>query len=102
MFRAIDCLLIPTIPMRGPSVARIANIGEDANLLAGIIRFTCPFDLSGTPTITLPSGFDSTGLPITLQLAGARLGEPVLIRAGHAFQTQTDWHRRHPKIGESR
>jgi amidase len=96
LFRRIDCLLIPTIPMRGPSVARIAKIGEDADLLAGIIRFTSPFDLSGTPTITLPCGFDSTGLPITMQLAGPRLGEAVLIRAGHAYQTQTDWHRRHP------
>lgn len=102
LFRTVDCLLIPTIPVRGPSVARIANIGEDARLLAGIIRFTCPFDLSGTPTITLPNGFDSAGLPITMQLAGPRLGEALLIRAGHAFQTQTDWHRRHPAISENR
>jgi len=33
-----------------------------------------------------------------MQLAGPRLGEPLLIRAGHAFQTQTDWHRRHPVV----
>jgi amidase len=52
--------------------------------------------MSGSPTITLPAGFDSRGLPIGVQLVGRHLSEDLLLRAGHAFQQATDWHMRHP------
>lgn len=96
MFGQVDCMLIPAIPMPVPRLEQLERLGEDAELLAGLLRFTCPFDFSGTPTITLPNGFDPAGMPISMQLAGPRLGEAALIGAGHAFQTQTDWHTRHP------
>jgi amidase len=89
-------MLIPAIPMPVPRLEQLERLGEDAELLAGLLRFTCPFDFSGTPTVTLRNGFALAGSPITMQLAGPRLGEAALIRAGHAFQTQTDWHTRHP------
>lgn len=54
--------------------------------------------MTGQPTLTLPGGFSSDGLPIAIQLAAADLDEAMLIRAGIAFQSATDWHRRHPPL----
>jgi amidase len=60
------------------------------------MRFTAPFDFSGSPTVTLPNGFDTAGMPLSMQIVGPRLGEAKIIRAADAFQNVTDWHRRMP------
>ena len=68
-------------------------------MIADLLRFSCIFNMTGQPTITLPAGFTAeTGRPVGVQLVGRHLDEALLCRAGHAFQTVTDWHRRHPVI----
>jgi amidase len=98
MFSSIDCMIIPTLPMPVPSLVQMSEYGANPDVLLSIIRFTAPFDLSGTPTITLPNGFDANGLPTSMQLIGPRLSEHVLIRAAHAFQSMTDWHLKEPPM----
>ncbi len=61
-----------------------------------MIRYTAPFDLSGNPTIVLPAGFSSAGVPISMQLVGKHAAEATLCAGGHAFQQMTDWHLRRP------
>ena len=46
-----------------------------------LMRFTSPFTMSGSPTITLPSGFTSRGTPIAFQLGGRHFSEDLLVRA---------------------
>jgi amidase len=98
MCSSIDCMIIPTLPMPVPSLVQMSEYGANPDVLLSIIRFTAPFDLSGTPTITLPNGFDANGLPTSMQLIGPRLSEHVLIRAAHAFQSMTDWHLKEPPM----
>ncbi|NQV20285.1 MAG: Asp-tRNA(Asn)/Glu-tRNA(Gln) amidotransferase GatCAB subunit A, partial [Rhodospirillales bacterium] len=92
--------LIPTQPFASPTVKQMASLGVsgDSNTLAMLLRFTAPFDYTGSPTITLPSGFTKAGTPVAFQLAGRHLEEDVLLRAGHAYQQATDWHTMHPKV----
>ena len=61
-------------------------------------RFTVPFDCNGAPTLTLPCGKSSEGLPLSLQLAGKPLGEPLLCRLGAAYEAATEWHNLHPDL----
>jgi amidase len=98
LFKAVDVLLIPTMPVPIPSLKLMKAYGEDPNVLLSILRFTAPFDFSGSPTLTLPNGLDAAGMPLSMQLAGPHLSEDVLTRAGHAFQTATSWHRGRPPI----
>jgi len=37
-------------------------------------------------------------LPLSFQLVGRHLDEALLVRAGHAYQQATDWHRKHPPL----
>lgn len=97
LFRDVDCLAIPTMPVPIPTLEKMGEYGEDPSVLNGILRFTAPFNFSGHPTITLPNGIDSRGLPLSMQIVGPHLREDRLVRVGHAFQTMTDWHRKIPR-----
>lgn len=99
LFRDIDLLLIPTMPVPIPTLTKMGEYGADPNVLLSILRFTAVFDFSGSPTITLPMGMASDQMPLSMQLVGPHLSEDVLARAGHAFQSVTDWHTRRPPIG---
>ena len=100
MFGEVDCMLCPTMPTPTPSLADMTEYGADPGVLNAIMRFTAPFDFSGSPTITLPNGFDRADMPLSMQIVGPRLGEAAIIRAAGAFQSVTDWHTRHPKTGK--
>jgi amidase len=98
VFKQVDVLLIPTMPVPIPSLKLMASYGEDPNVLLNILRFTAPFNFSGSPTITLPNGLDAAGMPLSMQVVGPHLSEDVLVRAAQAFQYVTDWHKRRPPV----
>ena len=98
LFETIDLLLIPAQAMAAPTNAEMATLGVDPDSFARLVKFSAPFNMSGSPTITLPSGFTRNGAPVAIQLVGRHLAEATLVRAGRAFQRETDWHRRHPTI----
>lgn len=92
-----DMLLVPGIStpiMDGAAWER----PMDATGIDAIVRFTAVFDMTGQPTISLNGGVDTRGLPMGFQLVGHHLAESALFKAGHAFQSVTDWHTRHPAI----
>ncbi len=98
LFQDIDLLVVPSQGFASPTVARMATLGESPDLIAALLRPTCPFDMSGSPTITLPCGLSERGTPVGFQFVSRHLEEALLLRAGHAFQQATDWHRRHPAL----
>ena len=61
-------------------------------------RFTAPFNYNGSPTLSVLCGFNSEGLPLSIQWVGKHLSEPLLCRVGHAYEGATEWHNRHPDV----
>jgi len=98
LFEDIDLLVVPAQGFASPTTSTMATLGEDPALIASLLRFTCPFDMTGSPTITLPSGFTDRGTPIAFQFVSRHFEEELLVRAGYAYQTATEWHRRHPAL----
>lgn len=100
IFQEIDILAMPTLPWGAPKWEEIDAMAEDMLSMANVLmRYAVPFDLSGSPTLSVPCGFDGLGLPLSLQLVGRRLGESTICRVGHAYQGVTDFHTRHPILG---
>jgi amidase len=99
LFQSIDLLLVPAQGFASPTIAKMATLGEDPALMNALLGFTCPFDMSGNPTITLPGGFTGQNTPVAFQFVAAHMEEGLLCRAAHAFQQATDWHKRHPALG---
>jgi amidase len=98
LFQDIDLLVVPAQSSASPTTAQLAHLGENAEMLNALVRYTMPFDMSGSPTITLPCGFTDAGTPVAFQFVGRHLEEEKLVRAGHAYQAATDWHRQHPAL----
>ncbi|MDB5826126.1 MAG: putative amidase [Variovorax sp.] len=98
MFEDIDLLLVPATGIASPTVDRMAQMGTDPDLISAVLRYTCPFDMTGSPTITLPGGFTPGGMPVAFQFVSRHFEESLLVRAGWAFQQTTDWHRKHPAL----
>ncbi len=100
VFDLVDLLLTPAAPSPTLAWDEVEALSSDqAALMDRIARYTIPFNATGSPTLSLPSGMASTGLPLGIQLIGPILGEPLLFRAGHAFQQATDRHTLHPELG---
>jgi amidase len=99
IFREVDLLLTPGLGVVLPTWDEAIALGDDmAAMSRTVLRFTAPFNVTGLPTISLPGGFTDEGLPIGVQLIGPALAEPVLIRAGAAFQSVTGFHTRRPPL----
>jgi amidase len=96
MFGGVDLMICPTMPVPTPTLPAMDRYATDPDALLAILRFTAPFDFSGSPTVTLPLGPAPDGLPLSFQLVGPHLSEAVLLRAAHAFQTRTAWHTARP------
>lgn len=94
----VDLLAMPT----GPTAATplegdlVTSDEADPALLAALINFTGPFDLTGFPAVSIPCGFTGGGLPVGMQLVGKPYEEASLLAAVHAYEQATDWHRRVP------
>ncbi|MFW7340560.1 amidase [Pollutimonas sp. H1-120] len=60
-----------------------------------------PFNLTGTPAISVPMGFSENGLPMGLQVLGKSFGEAMVYRIAQAYEAATDWHLRRPDLDAS-
>jgi aspartyl-tRNA(Asn)/glutamyl-tRNA(Gln) amidotransferase subunit A len=95
LFGEVDLFLTPTSVIPAPEIDSI-DVSTSSPTLLG--RNTSPFNVLGTPTISVPCGLTSEGLPIGLQLSGRWWEEGLVLRAAHAYQQVTDWHRRRPPL----
>ena len=57
-----------------------------------------PFNVTGSPALSIPTGFSKAGLPLGMQLVGKPFSEALLYRAGHAYERETKWVERHPTL----
>ena len=101
LFENIDVLICPADTGQAFKITPEQQYGEYPQSVfdGDWARFTAVFDFNGAPTLTLPCGFDQTGLPLALQLVGKHGREDVLCRLGHAFEGATEFHKRHPTVG---
>jgi aspartyl-tRNA(Asn)/glutamyl-tRNA(Gln) amidotransferase subunit A len=94
-FQQVDVLATPT--MLSPALP--FSVVQDPDLPYPYpTSNTSPFNMSGLPALALPSGFSTTGLPMSLQIAGRPFDEATVLRVGHAYEQATDWHRRRPPV----
>ncbi len=93
----LDAIIAPVIPGLFPANTNLTDAASDPAVSLSM-RFTSPFNLSGSPSLTMPGGFDVEGAPIGFQLVGAHRAESKLLAIGSAFQAATDWHARHPSL----
>ena len=100
LFREVDLLAGPAEPITAPPILAVeVDInGQAVGTTAALTQYTRPYNISGSPAISLPCGFSASGMPIGLQLAGKPFAEATVLQAAYAYEQATDWHTRRPPI----
>ena len=94
-FSKVDAIVGPVTPT---TAFKIGEKIEDPLQMYLSDIFTLSGNLAGIPGISLPCGFDQSGLPIGVQLLGPTCSEQQLLTVGHIYQQATDWHKHIPGL----
>jgi aspartyl-tRNA(Asn)/glutamyl-tRNA(Gln) amidotransferase subunit A len=90
-FAKCDVIATPTTPT---AAFKIGEKSDDPLQMYLSDIFTISCNLAGIPGLSVPCGFTKNPkLPIGLQLLGQPFGEETLLRAAHAYEQNTPWHR---------
>jgi aspartyl-tRNA(Asn)/glutamyl-tRNA(Gln) amidotransferase subunit A len=95
LFTGVDLIATPGAARGATPLQELRERGVGG--LMGVIH-TAYWDAVGNPALVVPMGFTADGLPLSLQLGARPFEEDVLVRAGDAFQSATDWHLRVPPL----
>ncbi len=92
----VDLLLSPTTGIAAQLLGPDPVIDSKAAVGRIPWMLTTTFSLANVPALSVPCGFTATGLPIGLQIAGRPFDESTVLRAGHSYEQETEWHSRRP------
>lgn len=92
-FQSFDVLVSPAAPT---TAYKLGEKTQDplAMYLGDIC--TIGINLAGLPAVSVPAGFDAKGLPVGMQLIGAKFAEGKILHAAKAYENATKWHERRP------
>lgn len=90
-FLKVDLVVAPTLPVLPPLI-------REATEPFALRACTFAFSLGGLPSLSIPCGFSSSGLPIGLLIGGPPLSEPEIFALAQAYERVTEWHRRKPSL----
>jgi aspartyl-tRNA(Asn)/glutamyl-tRNA(Gln) amidotransferase subunit A len=72
-----------------------AEFGAEASLRLKL-SFTMPFNVTGSPALSVCSGFSRDGLPLSMQIVGRHFEDHLVLKVGHAFETASGLRDRRP------
>ena len=94
-FSKVDALITPVSPF---TAFKIGDKIDDPLTMYAADILTVPGGICGLPGLSVPAGFDASGLPIGMQITGGQYTEEKILRVGHAFQMATEWHTKKPSL----
>jgi aspartyl-tRNA(Asn)/glutamyl-tRNA(Gln) amidotransferase subunit A len=86
LFSEVDLIVTPTVPVGPILVDDAVDMSPPPPPGELWLRNTRPFNAYGLPTISVPCGSTSKGLPVGLQIAGPMFGESKVLAFAHAFE----------------
>lgn len=85
-FESVDILLGPTVPFTTPAFSE-NWVDQNLKVVRHGLPFTNPANLTGVPSLAVPMGVDSKGLPAGMQFIGNHLSEKLLFQIGNAWES---------------
>ncbi len=92
VFETVDVLVTPTTAVPPFKISELLADPEKLRSREQItLRNTRPLNLLGLPTISIPCGRTSAGLPVGMQLTGTHGAETTVLRLAAAYERETNW-----------
>ena len=95
VFKQADVLISPTCPN---TAFKFGEKTDDPLAMYLTDVATISANLAGIPGMSVPSGFDSDGMPIGLQIMAPKLQETKLFNAAYKFEQANDFYKQVAKI----
>ncbi|MCT9143068.1 amidase [Streptomyces violarus] len=89
MLREVDVIAAPALPATAVRAGQETITWSDGTVEGvsdAYVRLSAPANITGVPSLSVPVGHDTEGLPIGMQLLGRPLEERLLLRVGHAYE----------------
>jgi aspartyl-tRNA(Asn)/glutamyl-tRNA(Gln) amidotransferase subunit A len=96
-FAQCDAIVTPTAPT---TAFKIGEKSDDPLEMYLSDVLTVTVNLAGLPSMSMPCGFSSAGLPIGLQIMAGNFKEEQMFKIAGAYEAATEWHLRKPALGE--
>lgn len=90
-FKQVDVLISPTCPNTAFELGAKSS-DPLAMYLTDIATISC--NLAGLPGISVPAGFDNSGMPIGLQILAPQLQETKLFNFAYKFEQANDFYKK--------
>lgn len=98
-FKDFDLVVMPTQRILPPTLNELIGKANENKTSNPRTTSNCqPFDVYGTPAISIPCGFSKGGLPIGLMISGPRFSEGKVLALAQAYEAATQWHLRRPPL----
>jgi aspartyl-tRNA(Asn)/glutamyl-tRNA(Gln) amidotransferase subunit A len=94
-FEKVDIILAPVAPT---PPFKLGEKVEDPLSMYLTDIYAATANLTGIPSLALPSGFSKAGLPLGFQIMSPQLSEARLFKLGKDYQKVTDWHTKKPSL----
>lgn len=88
-----DALIAPCSVV---TAGRFDSLGDDPMKLSGMM--TQPFNLTGSPAMSVCVGYHANGLPLSMQIVGQAFDEATVFRVGAAYEAATEWRKHRPSM----
>ena len=96
-----DVLVYPGAAGPAPAIMPASKSTDKDKTLDRMLNspnLTSASNYVGVPSMVLPCGFSSAGLPLGLQITGGMFQEATVLKVGHAYQAVTNWHMQVPQL----
>ncbi|OBK55409.1 amidase [Mycobacterium kubicae] len=100
IFNIVDVVLAPTTAQPPPlarAFDRMGGLATDRTMIAAC-PYAWPWNVLGWPSINVPAGFTSDGLPIGVQLMGPANSEGMLISLAAELEALSGWPAKQPEV----
>jgi aspartyl-tRNA(Asn)/glutamyl-tRNA(Gln) amidotransferase subunit A len=91
--QSLDLVMTAAAPSEAPKIDEVPKfaIMERPSL-------TMPFNVTGSPAMSVCCGYTAAGLPLSFQIVGKRFADATVLRAADAYERATPWRARRPSL----
>ena len=89
----LDLVLTAAAPTEAPKIEAVGKFSTFERPL-----LTMPFNVTGSPAMSVRCGFTEAGLPLSFQIVGKRFEDATVLRLAHAYEEATEWKKRRPAL----
>ena len=89
----LDLVMTAAAPSEAPKIDEVPKFA-----IMDRPSLTMPFNVTGSPAMSVCCGYTDTGLPLSFQIVGKRFADATVLRLAYAYEQATPWRGKRPAL----